>query len=181
MNLEQIEIQYDTYYDDWLDRIDAVLKHKHIKNHDDISARICRSLRNITDYFLQINGFRPKNYLSYRKTLIRRLNDYGLCFKITSNDTLWKYLEYFTDVDDYSKCFDVRIIVKDMYVAADKCKYKLVNNEIVGFIEPTVKTEEYDTIKNELYILENKAAMTKDSNLKHIVKILTLLNEKGDL
>lgn len=117
-----IVIKYDTDHNEWKDIIKYTLTQNEIKYNQLMLDNIFRSLILAIDNFLIFAKYKPKNTLEYRKRLIDKLHKYNLELNITSNKTLWKYLEYFNDLDDYKKGFNISIDIKDI----NKCMDDLI-------------------------------------------------------
>ena len=153
MKLNQIEIQYDTYYDKWLQCIQQGLNEHDIIYQPELPTVICQSVKVNVDKYLKNNGYRPKKYFYYRKDLASRLRKYGLKLQIKSNNVLWKYLEYFTDIEDYSLCFDIGIVVYDVQKAMKDCIFVLVDNNIVGIPKQPINTDKHINMVEQINFL----------------------------
>lgn len=110
----RIIINYEDSYDDWYTSILRVIQEANFVPSSSISNNILYSLQRQTKDYLLKMGYRPADYLSYRKELVKRLAKNGLVFDIVSNDTLWNYLSVFTDAIDYSECFDIGFRIVDL-------------------------------------------------------------------
>ena len=104
-----VKIKYDEPTSSWGTQFKEALDENGIIYDEQMILNICRSLDNTVCDFLYANGYKPRPNLSYRVGLIKRLRKNGLTLSITTNYVFWKYLEYFTDITDYSKCFNIKI------------------------------------------------------------------------
>lgn len=185
MSFSEIEINYDTYYDIWLRSIETALKERDIQQwNENLPVIICKSLRKTVEKYLINLNYKPRNQLEYRKKLVKRLDECGLQLIIRSNKILWLYLDYFTDLTDYSKCFDIKICVKDIDKALSKVTYKSINiadNVIEGLFELPRSTQNQVIIDRKIEMLKQKATSEQNRNLKLIADILDMLNEREDL
>lgn len=107
--MKQITIKYDTQYSSWLKQIENGLNRKNILYSKQMSKKICTYLRLSVRGYLFRNGYKPNDTITYRKELVKRLNNDNKYIIIKSNNNLWKVLEYFIDLDKYPNCFDIFI------------------------------------------------------------------------
>ena len=116
--LNEININFEENYNIWANKIIQCLEARDILYTEFMIDRIQRSIRLKVHQYLTEVGYKPKDHKGYRTGLVNRLKKEGLKLTIKSNEILWKYLEYFLDVDDYTKCFDVQIEVDDLVLAS---------------------------------------------------------------
>lgn len=132
--MREIEIEFDTYYDEWQLNISNVLNEHDIIYKAELPMIICRSLKNTIYNKLRDWGYKPRDTLEYREQLVKKLKRKGLRLQIKSNKILWKYLEYFTDIEDYSLCFDISMIIEDFEKASDSIIFlNIINEDKNGF------------------------------------------------
>lgn len=178
--MEEIQIKYDTYYDNWLAEIRENLNKRDIVYDDQLPINICNSLKEQVKLYLEKLGYKPTRYFSYRKGLVGRLKSRGLSLQIVSNRLLWIYLEYFTDIKDYSKCFDIDIILDD------ETKIDLVKNKDYDKLSATkyipIRSHDYALIEEKINWIrsQNKYPLTRMELLDGILDILEDLNKKGE-
>lgn len=127
--MKQIKIPFDTYYDTWQSIIIDTLNENDIIYNKELPSIICRSLKHTINKKLREWYYKPRDTLYYRQSLIKKLKKQGLNLQIQSNRILWKYLEYFTDVEDYSLCFDIEIVIEDFEKATENIIFVNVLNE----------------------------------------------------
>lgn len=109
--MKEIEIDFDTYYDEWVNQIKEGLREHNVVFDDSfLPVVICRSLIYTVEKFLQDNGYKYDSSIYGKRRFCNKLKKQGKKLKIISNYVLWKYLEYFLDLTDYSKCFDISIV-----------------------------------------------------------------------
>lgn len=175
--MEEIDIDFSAYYDKWVNSIEQGLKSRDIVFDNTLPLTICNSLRRTICKFLSDRGYRPIDNYVYRKNLTKRLKAQGLKLEIRSNRILWKYLEYFTDLDDYSLCFDIRICICDL----DKAKQSNINItktplcyelSLDKFIS---KSEGYYIVLNEIDELKDLYNISNNNLDTVINKIITIL------
>lgn len=179
--MKDIIIQYDTYYDKWISIIRSALEERNINHDDKMIQFIFDSLKNKVEEFLKEKGYEPTKLFLWRKDFVKKLKSYGMKLDIKSNDILWKYLEYFTDVEDYSKCFDVKIIISDWNKASKYITVEDVKNK-KAYYETDIQGFSYENYASNLLKLkqyENKYAfMPFLINIIEEIWRLTDYNEK---
>ena len=82
---------------------------------------------------------------------------------IVSNNLLWLYLSTFSDLTDYTKCFNVSLLPIDEAIKTDRTVYK------------SLVTHSYNTINNNIDLFK------ETKNVDILVKILKQLNRKGEI
>lgn len=172
--MKQINLKYADFYDNWVKVITQGLRDHDIVFDDQLPITICNSVKSDVRAFIINLGYTPKNTIYYRLGFIDRLNKQGLDLVIQSNNILWKYLEYFTDLDDFSNCFDIRLIVIDKIKASKSVVIKNSNAKII-LTQPIHKDDTAD-INKDIISLKNQCNI----NLKDILDILYKINNKGD-
>lgn len=110
MNYKQFTIQFDTPYEKWVEDIKQGLDNNGILYDTEVPINICKSLILTTNKVLKFNGHKPRKYFYYRCNVVKKLRTMNKRLEIKSNNTLWKCLEYFTDLKDFSSCFDINIV-----------------------------------------------------------------------
>lgn len=155
--LEEIEIEYDTPYDQWQSVIIDCLNARDIVYNMELPEMICRSLKQSIFNKLKEWKYKPKETLQYRQGLVRKLKREGLKLSITSNNILWKYLEYFTDVENYSACFNISMIVIDYEKASNNLIFVGVSDNCNNnfLINTDINYEENKSIKESFEILSS--------------------------
>ena len=173
-----ITVQYDTFYDVWLNKIIEALDLKGIDYAKSLPQRINKSLQNTVNKFLKDNGYKILSTLEYRKNLVKRLEEKGLYLSIKSNSTLWLFLDYFTDLNDYSKCFDIEFKVIDTQKLMEECHIITNKKEYIPYIKQPIKSKRRKTIDSYIYMLESKIKKTDDHYLSIVLKIIKLILEE---
>lgn len=169
----KIVINYDDSYDDWYTSILRIIQDANYVPSSFISNNILYSLQKQTkDYLLQM-GYRPADYLSYRKELVKRLAKNGLVFDIVSNDTLWNYLSVFTDAIDYSECFDIGFKVVDLDLVKNLYLTKQNNEYVVALKEFPGISKRYGNL--DLNLKQLKEKYEGDTKMQDIFSYLQLL------
>lgn len=151
MNKVQIQIRYDTYYDNWINTIKIALDCNGINYNDNLLKLIFNSLVYSVQQYLLEMGYKPRNKFVYRQGLVKKLKHDNLYLQIQSNNLLWLYLDYFTDLEDYSKCFDIQIVtytqeqtleerILNLKHKMDKCNDKYIT-ELIDIVYELIKKE----------------------------------------
>lgn len=158
------------------------LKENNIDYNDSIITNILNSINyKINKYLLSI-GYKPKNSITYRKDLEKRLYKKGLFVWIRSNKLLGKYLEYFTDIEDYTKCFDVEIKVIDRDKLSKNMYFvQLRDDNRISFGADLLNhSEKYLNLVNNLELLKEINKNKQDKTLNIIIDIFEGLLFKED-
>ena len=180
--MKEIEIDFSAYYDKWVNNIEEGLRSRDIAFDTTLPLTICSSLRRTVCKFLSKRGYRPIDNFTYRSSLAKRLAKEGLKLEIRSNRLLWKYLEYFTDLDDYSLCFDIQVCIADL----DKARMHNVDIKktplcyelsIDNFLS---NSEQYYQISDEINELKNLKDVSNNCEIKldKVVQILQLFLDR---
>lgn len=179
--LKEIEINFEETYDIWADKIIQGLEARDILYNELIINRIQQSIRiKVNSYLISI-GYKPKENLSYRKNLIKRLKKEGLKLTIKSNKILWKYLEYFLDIDDYTKCFDVSIEIDDLILASKDTIFVSVKSDKINLAkEALIETNKHKLNKENLDLVRKLNEQEKDPKIDLILKVLENFIEEED-
>lgn len=181
MSLKEIEINFEEPYNKWADKIiDSLESHKIIYDTMMIN-RIQKSIiEKVNLYLIQV-GYKPKDHLSYRINLVDRLKREGLKLSIRSNEILWKYLEYFLDLDDYTNCFDVEIIIGDYDKATKDMIFVSIRPNKINFAkEALIETNKHKINKENLDLVRKLNEQEKDEKIELILKVLDRLVEEED-
>lgn len=167
--MSQIKLDYDDFYDNWLDIIKNELKLHDVIFTPDIPINICNSVKSCVNIFLKTLGFTVKNTIFYRVSFMTKLHNQGLDLIIQSNNTLWLYLDYFTDLENYSRAFDINLVVID----GKKFENSRFSNNTYKVIKPNNITTEY--INTKIQELKDK----NSTNISDILDILYYINNKN--
>lgn len=179
--MNEIEINYEETYDVWAKNISNILEERNIIYDEKMINRIQHSILIKTNNFLISVGYKPKENLSYRKGLIERLTKNGLKLTIQSNRILWKYLEYFLDLEDYTKCFDVSIDINDYEIATKDMIFVSVKQDQINYEVPALVESNHKKINKEtLDVLKKLSERVNDEKLNLIIDILDNLVEEED-
>lgn len=169
--MEILNFKYDDTFDDWKQEFKRGLDVMGIIYNDEMLTNLVSSLdKTITKYLLSLY-YKPRSYLSYRKGFLSRVRKHGLDLSIRTNDLLWKYLEYFTDLTDYSKCFDIELYIADVEVATKDIIFVGVKGQDlqVGIPQP-IYEKEYVEIRNKLDLV--KELVQTDANPKKVKDVI---------
>ena len=147
--MNEIEINYEETYDVWAKNISNILEERNIIYDEKTINRIQHSILVKTNNFLTSVGYKPKENLSYRRGLVQRLAKEGLKLNIKSNRVLWKYLEYFLDLDDYTKCFDVSIDIDNYEIATKDMIFVSVKQDQINYEVPALVESEHKKVNKE--------------------------------
>lgn len=181
MKLKEIEFIYDEPYEKWAKKITHALDSRRIIYDSMMINRIQSSVIKKCESYLLSVGYKPQNHLSYRKNLVSRLSREGLKLSIKSNRILWKYLEYFIDLDDYTKCFDVEIIVDDLEKATKDTIFISVQTDQINLAkEALIETNKHKINKENLDLVRKLNEIQKDEKIDLILKVLDNLVEEED-
>ena len=166
--MKDLRFKYDDTIDNWKCVFKEGLEQAGIIYDDEMISNMCGSLSSKIIKYLTLMGYRPNNTYSYRVGLARRLGKEGLAMKITTNKIFWKYLEYFTDIEDYSKCFNVEVVVDNIELATKDLIFVGVktNKSHLEINQPTY-SEEYAEITKKLDIIK---VMTQNCEEPKVVK-----------
>lgn len=173
--MKQIVLRYDDFYDNWVKIITQCLRYNEVVFNENLPLLLCENVKVDARAFVIKLGYTPKNNVYYRVNLINRLKSQGLDMCIESNDILWKYLEYFTDIDDFSKCFDINLVVinKDKAIKS-KVLLNMTDDKYI-LTQPIHKQSTLD-INNKIKELNEQDVI----NINDILDILYLINNKED-
>lgn len=173
MHLEEIEIKYEEAYDRWADRIANALDKRNIVYDSKMINRIQKSVIDKTDAYLISVGYKPKDNLGYREGLVYRLKKEGLKLTIRSNRILWKYLEYFLDLDDYTNCFDIQIEIGDINIATKDTIFISVKSDKINLAkEALIETNKHKLNKENINLVKQLNEQEKDPKIDLIIKVL---------
>lgn len=126
-------------------------------------------------------GYKPKDNLSYRKNLVDRLKREGLKLSIISNRILWLYLEYFLDLDDYTDCFDISIVVDNIEVATKNTIFISVKQDKINLAkEALIETDKHAINKENLELVKKLNEEEKDPKIDLILKVLENFIQEED-
>ena len=181
-----VKIKYDEPTSSWGTQFKEALDENGIIYDEQMILNICRSLDNTVCDFLYANGYKPRPNLSYRVGLIKRLRKNGLTLSITTNYVFWKYLEYFTDITDYSKCFNIKIEIENLELATKDLIFVSVNTDHkTAFVEQPTLSEEYTKVKDKLNFLRGLVDKDADKRLikhmlNHIIDLVDYLFRRTD-
>ena len=179
--MNEIEINYEETYDVWAKNISNILEERNIIYDEKTINRIQHSILVKTNNFLTSVGYKPKENLSYRRGLVQRLAKEGLKLNIKSNRVLWKYLEYFLDLDDYTKCFDVSIDIDNYEIATKDMIFVSVKQDQINYEVPALVESEHKKVNKEtLDVLKKLNERVNDKKLNLIIDILDNLVEEED-
>lgn len=181
MTNPEIEIKYEETYDKWADTIRKGLEARNIVYDSKMINRIQNSIKIKVNTYLINVGYKPKENLGYREGLIYRLKKEGLKLTIKSNKTLWKYLEYFLDLDDYTNCFDVQIEIGDLEVATKDTIFISVKSDKINLAkEALIETNKHKLNKENLDLVRKLNEQEKDPKIDLILKVLENFIEEED-
>lgn len=161
--MKQIIIKYDTDFQQWSEEVEKCLIYNNIIYDSDIITSICNSIDLCCIKCLKENKFQPKHTLKYRSNLVNKLRYNKMKISIVSNNLLWLYLSTFSDLTDYTKCFNVSLLPIDEAIKTDRTVYK------------SLVTHSYNTINNNIDLFK------ETKNVDILVKILKQLNRKGEI
>lgn len=173
--MKDIIINYTDSFTNWENKFKEKLDEAGVLHTDEMIYNICSSLSNTIIAYLSANGYRPNNTYSYRVGLAKRLEKHGLAISIRTNALLWKYLEYFTDLTDYSKCFDIKIYIDNIDIATKDLIFVGVStNKLQGMVPQPIYSEEYAKITQKLDLLKVMVKNELEPKLiKEIVEQIT--------
>lgn len=172
--MKQINLEFDDFYDNWLKIIIQGLRERDIVFNEQLPVNICNSVKSSVKAFIINLGYSPRDTIYYRKNFLNRLKNNGLDLVIQSNELLWKYLEYFIDLDNYDKCFDIRLIIINKAKAAKSTIIKNSNAKII--LTQPIHKEDTEDINRDIKNLQN----SDNISLNDILNILYKINNKGD-
>ena len=178
---KQIELKYDESYNKWAEKIERGLDRNNVAHTSTMINRIQSSaIKKCESYLLSI-GYKPRNHLSYRKNLASRLASEGLKLSIKSNRILWLYLDYFLDIDDYTNCFDVEVIIDNIEVATKNTIFISVKQDKINLAkEALIETNKHKINKQNLDLVRKLNEVQKDKKIDIILKVLDNLVEEED-
>ena len=181
MKNPEIEIRYEETYDRWAKEISNILEKRHIVYDTKTINRIQQSILKKTNDYLFSVGYKPKDNLSYRKNLVDRLKREGLKLSIISNRILWLYLEYFLDLDDYTDCFDISIVVDNIEVATKNTIFISVKQDKINLAkEALIETDKHAINKENLELVKKLNEEEKDLKIDLILKVLENFIQEED-
>lgn len=174
--MEILNFKYDDTFDDWKQEFKRGLNAQGVIYTDDMITNLVRSLDLTIIKYLTSLYYKPKSNWSYRRGFIKRVSKHGLDLSIKSNETLWKYLEYFTDLTDYSKCFDIELYIANVEVATkDVIIVGVGEYETKITIPQPIHKKEYVEICEELD--DAKEILKHASNSQSLNKAITKLSK----
>lgn len=177
----EIEIKYDESYDVWAKKIAHVLDKREIFYDSKTINRIQSSIVKQCESYLLSVGYKPQNHLSYRKNLMSRLSREGLTLSIKSNRILWLYLEHFLDLDDYTKCFDIEIVIDNIEKATKDTIFISVRQDKINLAkEALIETDKHKINKQNLDLVKKLNEQEKDPKIDLILKVLENFIEEED-
>jgi hypothetical protein len=184
--VKDVVIKYDEVFSVWEDNFKKALDYNGIIYTDDMITNICRSLSNTVSDYLLTMGYRPKNTYSYRLGFMKRLSQSGLTLNIKTNWVFWKYLEYFTDLTDYSKGFDIKIEIENIELATKDMRfYAVTSDNKRGVVSHPIHSKEYAEITKKLDLARTMAKNGSDPRIirditSNILDILDYLVRRVD-
>ena len=109
--MEPLVIDFSLDYINWKLTIGEALDLRHIYRSPYLVDSIIKSVLVKTFSLLEQEGI-DKKLLTYSKriVIVQILKENGKFIKIMSKKELWVYLEYFFDLTDFSKYFDIQIV-----------------------------------------------------------------------
>lgn len=179
--MKEVYIKYDSTYEAWKECFKVGLEEHGVIYDDTMLTNMCRSLDITATKFLSDAGYKPRSNLSYRIGFINRISKHGLTLTIKTNYIFWKYLEYFTDLTDYSKGFTLSIDIEDFELATKDMIFVGVNtNEPRGYVNHPKHFMEYTEVAEKLEFVKSLVGKTKDIKLinemlDHIIGIVDYL------
>lgn len=184
--INEVVIEYGMPIEYWKKAfIDGLEEHGVIYD-DKMITNICASLSATINVYLSSMGYRPKSTLQYRKGLSARLWEAGLKLEISTNRVMWKYLEYFTDVEDYSPCFNIEIKICDYEKATKDMIFVGVNTDHkTGIVKHPKYSEEYASLTRKVDLLRLMAERSTEPEIMkdlatQIVDVLDILIRRLD-
>lgn len=184
--MKDIVFKFADNVDDWKLTIIDSLQKASITYDNIMLNNMCNSLNTAILRYLTKVGYRPNKTQSYRLGLLKRLSKYGLGVKMTTNNIFWKYLEYFTDVEDYSKCFNIEILIVNVEKATKDLIFVGVktNKDNLEIKQPTY-SEDYAKITEKLDLVKVMADKCLDpkvlkDTIMEIINILDYLIGRTD-
>lgn len=164
--MKDIKLKYDDTIENWKLTFKENLEQMGIVYTDEMLFNMCSSLNNSLIIYLTKMGYRPNLSYSYRVGLTKRLSKHGLALSITTNRLFWKYLEYFTDLDNYSSCFNIDIEVVDKELATKDLIFVGVktNQDRLEIRQPT-HSEEYAEITQKLDIVKGLVGVCTEKQI----------------
>ena len=184
--LKEVEIEYGTPMEMWKKNLKDGLEEHGIVYDDNMITNMCSSLCSKISEYLTKMGYRPKSTIHYRKGLSARLYANGLKLEIVTNRVMWKYLEYFTDVEDYSPCFDLDIKICDYEKATKDMLFVGVNTDHpMGIVKHPKYSEEYASLTRKIDLLRLMADRTTEPEImkeltNQIIDVLDILIRRID-
>lgn len=184
--MRDIILKFDDTISGWKDTFIEGLEQAGIVYDDTMLNNMCNSLNNAIIRYLTRMGYKPNKTQSYRLGLIKRLYKYGLGVHMATNRIFWKYLEYFTDVEDYSKCFNIEILIVNVEKATKDLIFVGVktNKDNLEIKQPTY-SEDYAKITEKLDLVKVMADKCLDpkvlkDTIMEIINILDYLIGRTD-
>lgn len=184
--MQEVFIKYDTTFEEWSNEFKKGLEEHGVVYNDTMLSAICNSLNNTITKYLTAIGYRPRGTQSYRKGFINKLKQNGLAFNIKTNYVFWKYLEYFTDLTEYSRGFDLSIDIENIELATKDMIFVSVNGvDTQGVVNHPLHCEEYTDILNKLEFVKGLVDKNADVRiikdmLNHITDIVDYLIRRVD-
>lgn len=184
--MEDVILKYDDTLNNWRNTFKEALDNAGIVNDETMLSSMVRSLNLALKTYLTNMGYRPNATYSYRKGLTQRLKTHGLKINIKTNYIFWKYLEYFTDVEDYSNCFDISIDIENIEVATKDMLFFAVNiDQPKGVVQQPIHCIEYTEVRNKLDFVKTLVEKSADERiikdmLDHIIDILDYIIRRTD-
>lgn len=184
--LEEIEIIYSSTQEEWREAFKKGLDEHGIIYTDEMITNMCVSLNNTIYRYLTFIGYRPKFTHQYRVGFTKRMGDAGLKLSIYTNNLMWKYLEYFTDIKDYSKCFDINIVISDYDMATKDMIFVGVSRDNkIGVANHPKYSKDYISLTRQIELLKIMANKDLDRDiiqnmLKQIIDILDIMIRSKD-
>lgn len=179
--MKEVYIKYDSSTDDWKECLKVGLEEHGVIYNDTMLSNMCNSLESTTIKFLTDAGYKPRKGLMYRRGFITRISKHGLTLSIKTNYIFWKYLEYFNDLTDYSKCFDISIDIDNLELATKDMIFIGVNtNNTQGIVNHPLHCEEYADITKKLEFVKSLVDKSDDTRiikdmLDHIIDVVDYL------
>ena len=114
--MKTFELNFTDTSSDWYYKIKKYLNiNKIIYTEEDI-INIVTSVENLIISYLKSQYYRPKNLVSYRRNLSKKLKRYGLRVKIKSNKLLYGLILN-PNTNIYTSGFNINLIIDNLEIA----------------------------------------------------------------
>lgn len=131
---KNFKIDFGSSFNIWKNTIQTNLEINNIQNAKSITNLILESLKQKCCEYFTIYGFPEYQIRHNKQSVLEYFEKFGLKINITSNNTLWLILSYFTDIKDYTNCFDINICVKNVKIVNEKVIYIPYDNIIYAIL-----------------------------------------------